>query len=214
MLRQRRLVCRSASCSIGRRAVRADALAGAARVSASTWKSGVDRHDSVGSPLVWALFGVIVVAVLAIDLGIFHRKAHVVRMREAAIWTGGVDRLALLLQRLHLFRFGRHQGGRSSCRAGCSKYALSIDNIFVFLVVFSLLPVPAEQQHRVLFWGILGAVISRGVFIGARRGAASQRFHWVMYILGAFLVYTGFKILVRRTRSRSRAEPGLRCSGA
>ncbi|HEY0714688.1 MAG TPA: TerC family protein [Polyangia bacterium] len=148
---------------------------------------------SVGSPIVWAVFALIVVGALAIDLGLFHRKAHVVKMREAAMWTAIWAALALSFNGWIYYRFGGVKAAEF-LQGWLLEYALSVDNIFVFLVVFRYFRVPADQLHRVLFWGILGAVISRGIFIGL--GAVLiQRFHWVMYILGAFLVYTSIKIL-------------------
>jgi tellurite resistance protein TerC len=151
---------------------------------------------SVGSPLVWTLFALIVIAVLAIDLGLFNRRAHVVRMREAALWTTAWAALALAFNGFIYHRFGGTKAAEF-LQGWLLEYALSIDNIFVFLVVFRYFRVPAEQLHRVLFWGILGAVVSRGLFIGA--GAVLiQRFHWVMYILGAFLVFTAGKIVLAK----------------
>jgi tellurite resistance protein TerC len=148
---------------------------------------------SVGSPLVWAAFALLVVAVLALDLGVFNRKAHVVRMREAVLWTSAWATLALGFNAFIYYRFGAVKAAEF-LQGYLLEYALSVDNIFVFLVVFRYFRVPNEQLHRVLFWGILGAVISRGLFIGL--GAVIiQRFHWVMYILGAFLVYTAGKII-------------------
>jgi tellurite resistance protein TerC len=148
---------------------------------------------SVGSPLVWAVFALVVIGALAVDLGLFHRKAHVVKMREAAMWTAVWAALALSFNGWIYYRFGGVKAAEF-LQGWLLEYALSIDNIFVFLVVFRYFRVPADQLHRVLFWGILGAVISRGIFIGL--GAVLiQRFHWVMYILGAFLVYTSIKIL-------------------
>ena len=149
---------------------------------------------SVGSPLVWAVFALVVIAALAIDLGLFHRKAHVVKIREATMWTAIWAALALGFNGWIYYRFGGVKAAEF-LQGWLLEYALSIDNIFVFLIVFRYFRVPADQLHRVLFWGILGAVISRGIFIGL--GAVLiERFHWIMYILGAFLVYTAIKILV------------------
>jgi tellurite resistance protein TerC len=151
---------------------------------------------SVGSPLLWALFAAVVIVALAIDLGIFHRQAHVVRMREAAVWTGVWASLALGFNAFIYYRFGGIKAAEF-LQGWLLEYALSIDNVFVFLVVFRYFRVPQDQLHRVLFWGILGAVISRGLFIGL--GAVMiQRYHWVLYILGAFLVYTAIKILLQK----------------
>jgi tellurite resistance protein TerC len=152
--------------------------------------------SSSGSPLVWLLFIAVVVVALAVDLGIFHRRAHVVRMREAAVWTGVWATLALGFNGFIYYRFGGIKAAEF-LQGWLLEYALSIDNVFVFLVVFRYFRVPQEQLHRVLFWGILGAVISRGLFIGL--GAVMiQRYHWVLYILGAFLVYTAIKIILQK----------------
>ncbi len=151
---------------------------------------------SIGSPLIWSFFAVLVVAVLAIDLGLFNRKAHVVKMREAALWTATWSALALSFNGYIYYKYGGVKAAEF-LQGWLLEYALSIDNIFVFLVVFRYFRVPPDQLHRVLFWGILGAVISRGLFIGL--GAVIiERFHWVMYFLGAFLVYTAIKIISSR----------------
>ena len=159
--------------------------------------------SSVGSPLVWALFAAIVILALAVDLGIFHRKAHVVRMREAAIWTTVWAALALAFNGFIYYRYGGEKAAEF-LQGWLLEYALSVDNVFVFLIVFRYFKVPPEQLHRVLFWGIIGAVVSRGIFIGAGK-VIIERFHWVMYILGAFLVYTGIKILVQK---EGEVDPG------
>jgi tellurite resistance protein TerC len=158
---------------------------------------------TTGSPLLWLLFAAVVVVALAVDLGIFHRHAHVVRMREAAVWTGVWATLALSFNGFIYYRFGGIKAAEF-LQGWLLEYALSIDNVFVFLVVFRYFRVPQDQLHRVLFWGILGAVISRGLFIGL--GAVMiQRYHWVLYILGAFLVYTAIKIILQKDEA---VDPG------
>ena len=159
--------------------------------------------SSVGSPLVWAVFAAVVLLALAADLGIFHRKAHVVRMREAAIWTAVWAALAFGFNAFIYYRYGGVKAAEF-LQGYLLEYALSIDNVFVFLIVFRYFKVPQEQLHRVLFWGIIGAVVSRGIFIGAGK-VIIERFHWVMYILGAFLVYTGIKILFQK---EGEVDPG------
>jgi len=151
---------------------------------------------TVGSPLLWGLFALVVIVFLAIDLGIFHRKAHSVSMKEAAVWTSIWCTLALLFNGYVFHRFGP-QKGLEFFQGWLLELALSVDNVFVFLVIFSYFRVAEEHRHRVLFWGIIGAVVTRGIFIGAGV-AVIERFHWVMYILGGFLVYTAIKILVQR----------------
>lgn len=152
--------------------------------------------NSVGSPVLWVFFAAVVVVALAIDLGIFNRHAHVVKFREATTWTLVWAALALSFNGFIYYRFGTVKAFEF-LQGWLLEYALSIDNVFVFLVVFRYFRVPGDQLHRVLFWGILGAVISRGLFIGL--GAVIiARFHWVMYILGAFLVYTSIKLMAQK----------------
>jgi tellurite resistance protein TerC len=148
---------------------------------------------SVASPLVWALFAAVVVVALAVDLGLFHRESRVVTMKEATLWTVVWALLALAFNAFVQRRFGTEKA-LQFMQGWLLEWALSVDNVFVFLVIFRFFQVPAQHLHRVLFWGIIGAVVARGLFIAAG-GAIIQRFHWVMYALGAFLVYTGAKIL-------------------
>ncbi len=151
---------------------------------------------SVGSPIYWAIFAVVVVVVLALDLGVFHRKAHSVTVREAASWIGVWVTLGLLFNAFVFTKFGSEKGLQFT-QAWLLEYALSIDNVFVFIIIFKYFKVPEEYQHRVLFWGILGAVITRGLFVVA--GAALiVRFHWVMYLLGAFLVITAVRLMFQK----------------
>src|SRR5262245_51296186 len=149
--------------------------------------------ESVGSPGLWLGFTVFVLAMLALDLGVFHREAHVVRFREALGWSGLWVGLALAFNALVYHWFGAERGLEFLTGYLIEK-ALSVDNIFVMLVVFSFFAVPAAYQHRVLFWGILGALVMRGIFILA--GAALlQRFHFVLYLFGGFLVFTGIRLM-------------------
>lgn len=152
--------------------------------------------ESVGTPVLWAGFTVFILAMLALDLGVFHRKEHRLGIREALMWSVVWIGLALVFNVGVYFWFGPERALEFLTGYLIEK-ALSVDNLFVFLVLFSYFAVPAQLQHRVLFWGILGALIMRAVFIMA--GAALiQSFHWVIYIFGAFLVYTGFKLLASR----------------
>lgn len=152
--------------------------------------------ESVGTPALWIGFTLFVVVMLALDLGVFHRKAHEVRVREALAWTGIWVALALVFNLGIYFWFGTERALEFLTGYVIEK-ALSVDNLFVFLVIFSYFSVPSQLQHRVLLWGILGALVMRAVFILA--GAVLlQRFHWVMYIFGAFLLFTGVKLLVQR----------------
>ncbi len=153
---------------------------------------------SVGSPLVWGLFALIVIVALAIDLGVFNREARPVRMRDAAIWVVVWCSLGLAFNLFVLRRFGVHKG-LEFLQGWLLELALSADNVFVFLVILSYFKVSRDVQHKVLFWGIVGAVISRGAFIAA--GAATiHAFHWVLYLLGAFLVFTAIKILAQEDK--------------
>jgi len=133
---------------------------------------------------------------LALDLGVFHRKAHVVHVREALIWTSVWVTLALIFNVGVYFWFGSERALEFLTGYLIEK-ALSIDNVFVFIVVFSAFAVPAQYQHRVLFWGILGALVMRALFI-VLGAALLQRFHWVIYVFGGFLVFTGVKLFVQR----------------
>jgi tellurite resistance protein TerC len=148
---------------------------------------------SVGGPLIWAIFASTVILMLALDLGVFHRKAHVVRFREAAVWSLVWIGLAMLFNVLVYFQCGANRG-LEFFQAWLIEKALSVDNIFVFLAAFSYFAVPERLQHRVLFWGIFGAFLTRGVFIllGAALLAA---FHWVIYVFGVFLVMTAIRLM-------------------
>jgi tellurite resistance protein TerC len=145
---------------------------------------------------MWVGFAVFVVTFLTLDLGVFHRKAHAVGLREAAAWTAVWVSLAMVFNAGIYHWFGPTKALEFTTGYLIEK-ALSVDNIFVFLVLFTFFRVPAEHQHRVLFWGILGAVVMRAVFILA--GAALlARFHWIIYVFGAVLVVTGVKLFVQR----------------
>lgn len=148
--------------------------------------------ESIGTPSLWIGFTVFVLALLALDLGVFHRQAHAVRAREALSWSIVWISLALLFNAGVYTWFGPERGLEFLTGFLIEK-ALAVDNIFVFVVLFSYFAVPASLQHKVLFWGILGALVMRAIFIflGA---ALLQHFHWVMYVFGAFLVLTGIKL--------------------
>ena len=140
----------------------------------------------------WIGFNVFVLAMLALDLGVFHRKAHSVSVREAFGWSAFWIALALTFN-LGVAHFLGRQAGLEFLTGYLIEKALSVDNLFVFVLVFSYFRVPAKYQHRVLFWGILGALLMRGAMIAA--GAALiERFHWIIYVFGAFLVVTGIRM--------------------
>lgn len=141
----------------------------------------------------WAGFVLAVVVLLALDLGVFHRRAREVRIREAVGWTGFWVLLALSFG-LWIYRSQSREGGLQFLTGYLIELSLSMDNVFVIALIFSYFNVPLRFQHRVLFWGILGAIVMRGVMIGA--GAALiKQFHWLLYVLGAFLVITGIRML-------------------
>jgi tellurite resistance protein TerC len=147
----------------------------------------------LGSPLQWGVFLGIVFGLLALDLGVFHRKEHRVGIREAIVWSIVWTVLALIFN-YWIYREYGAQLGLEFLTAYVIERSLSFDNIFVFIVIFNYFAVPAQYQHRVLFWGILGALVSRGLFI-ALGAALIARFDWLIFVFGGFLVYTGIKIL-------------------
>ena len=150
----------------------------------------------IGTPLLWAGFLAFVLAMLALDLGLFHRKAHAVGVREALIWSGVWVLLSLLFGAGLWWRFGS-TAGLEFLTAYLVEKSLSVDNVFVFLAVFSALAIPAVHQHRVLFWGILSALALRAAMIFAGT-AALARFEWLVYVFGVLLVLTGVKLFMRR----------------
>src|SRR5262249_44392051 len=161
---------------------------------------------SVGTPVLWGGFIVFVLAMLALDLGIFHRKAHAVSFNEALLWSGGLVGLAVALNGWRGLSFG-HRYGMEFLSGYLIEKSLSVDNIFVFVAIFSSFGIPAMYQHRILFWGILTALVLRAVMILA--GAAMlERFHWLVYIFGAFLILTGIRFFFQRN-SEPRPEESI-----
>ncbi len=150
--------------------------------------------DGIGSPVLWAGFLGFVVVMLALDLGVFHRKAHQVRMKEALGWSLVWVSLALAFNGLVWWRFGS-QAGLEFLTGYLIEKSLSVDNIFVFVVIFGSLSIPAVHQHRVLFWGILSALVLRAAMIFAGT-ALLARFHWLVYVFGGFLVLTAVKLVM------------------
>ncbi len=140
----------------------------------------------------WTAFTLAVIFFLALDLGVFHRKAHSVKFKEALIWTGIWFTMAMLFAWGLSFLRGQ-QEALEFVTGYIVELSLSMDNVFVIALIFGYFRVPLPYQHRVLFWGILGALIMRGIMIGA--GAALVRqFEWTLMIFGAFLVFTGIKM--------------------
>jgi len=143
---------------------------------------------------MWVGFNLFVLVLLALDLGILHRKDHAVGIREALLLSLGYFVLALIFG-TGVYHYLGAEAGFQFFTGYLIEKTLSVDNIFVFVLIFSFFAVPAEYQHRVLFWGILGALVMRAtmILIGA---AVIQSFHWVLYLFGAFLVFTGIKMLI------------------
>ena len=140
----------------------------------------------------WIAFNAFVLAMLAVDLFVFHKEAHEVRVREAAAWSLVWIALAMLFG-AGVYRFMGRDAGLEYFTGYLIEKALSVDNIFIFVLIFGFFRVPARYQHRVLFWGILGALLMRGAMIAA--GAyLIQQFHWIIYVFGAFLVVTGIRM--------------------
>ena len=144
----------------------------------------------------WVAFIAFVLAMLALDLGVFNKTPHVVKAKEAAAWTGVWVGLALVFA-AGLAYFVDRQTALTFLTGYVIEESLSVDNIFVIVLIFQYFAVPAQYQHRVLFWGILGALIMRGIFIGV--GAALlARFEWIIYIFGALLVITGVRMALKQ----------------
>jgi tellurite resistance protein TerC len=159
--------------------------------------------------MLWVGFNLFVLAMLALDLGLFHREEHEVTPKEAGLWTGVWITLSLL------FCGGLWGAGHWSreqalqwVTAYVVEYALSVDNLFVFLLVFSFFQVPGRVQHRVLFWGILGAFVMRAVLI-ITGAALVRRFHWLTYLFGAFLVFTALKMAFAKDGEEAEPEQSL-----
>jgi tellurite resistance protein TerC len=155
------------------------------------------------------LFTLFVLGMLALDLGVFHRRAHVVSFREATLWSGFWVALSLTFN-LGLYFWRGPQPALEFLTGYILEKSLSLDNIFVFAVIFTYMAVPAEDQHKALFWGIFGALAMRGIFIAAGVALVS-RFNWILYVFGAFLVYTGVKLLLQKhQRIHPERNPVLR----
>lgn len=152
----------------------------------------------MGTPLLWVVFNLFVLLSIALDLGVFHRKAHKIEIKEAALWSGVWVLLACLFG-YYVWHWHGAQRGLEFFTGYVIEKALSVDNLFVFLVLFRTFGVDERVQHRVLEWGIIGALIMRGLMIAA--GAALiHRFEWVMPVFGLFLVYTGIHMFVQRDK--------------
>ncbi len=159
---------------------------------------------SIGSPWLWAGFIGFVILMLALDLGVFHRKAHAVSTQEALLWSGLWVAMALLFN-LGIYQWFGAKAGTEFLTGYLIEKSLSIDNIFVFVLIFASLKIPSHYQHRVLFWGILSALILRAgmIFAGA---ALLARFHALIYVFGAFLIVTGIKMFMQRKQHDTGAD--------
>jgi tellurite resistance protein TerC len=144
----------------------------------------------------WVGFNAFVILMLSLDLGVFHRKTHKVPVKEAAIWTAVWISLAMIFMGIIYFDMGKVKA-LEFLTGYVIEYSLSVDNIFVFIMIFSYFAVDDRYQHKVLFWGILGALIMRAIFIFAGV-ALINKFHWIIYIFGGFLIITGIRMLFQR----------------
>jgi tellurite resistance protein TerC len=159
-----------------------------------------------GTIWLWIGFNLFVLLMLALDLGVFHRKAHVISLREATIWSGVWIALAMVFNLgLYFFwdqisptsEYTNSQASLAFFTGYLIEKSLSVDNIFVFVLIFTFFAVPAAYQHRVLFWGIIGALLMRGALI-AVGATLLKEFHWIIYVFGAFLIFTGIRMALHR----------------
>lgn len=151
---------------------------------------------------LWVGFNLFVLLMLALDLGVFHRQSHTVSTKEAITWSVVWISLSLIFNVIIYFfwdqmvpnsQYTNSEAALAFLTGYLIEKSLSVDNIFVFILIFSFFAVPAAYQHRVLFWGILGALVMRGILI-AVGAALLEQFHWIIYVFGAFLIYTGIRM--------------------
>ena len=147
----------------------------------------------MGTPLLWLIFNLFVLATIALDLGVFHRRPHKMSTREAFTWTFVWVGISIAFG-LGVTHFGGEQRGLEFFTGYVIEKALSVDNLFLFLVIFRAFSVDEKIQHRILEWGIVGALVMRGVMIAAGAGLI-ERFSWILYVFGAFLVFAGLHML-------------------
>jgi tellurite resistance protein TerC len=152
--------------------------------------------------ILWITFNLFVLGMLALDLGVFHRKSHEVSVREALTWTAIWISLAMAFNLFVYFHFDKEKAIEFFTGYMIEK-SLSVDNIFVIIMIFSYFNVPKAYQHKVLFWGILGALVMRAIFIFAGIELI-HKFHWLIYLFGGFLIFTGIRML---TSSGVKLEP-------
>jgi tellurite resistance protein TerC len=151
----------------------------------------------------WIIFILFILAMLALDLGVFNRKAHVIKVKEALWWTFFWVSLAMLFC-LGIYYFKGQEKALEFLAAYLIEESLSIDNLFVFLLIFNYFGIPVMYEHKALFWGILGALVLRAIFIIAGV-ALIAKFHWVIYIFGAFLIITAIKMAFEKDK---KIQPG------
>src|SRR4030095_14783072 len=160
---------------------------------------------------MWVAFNVFVLVMLAVDLGVLHRRAHEVRLKEALVWSGIWIALALLFT-LGVYSWDGPQPALEFLTGYLIEKSLSVDNIFVFVLIFSYFKVPGRYQHKVLFLGILGALVMRAMFIFAGI-ALLQLLHWIIYVFGALLILTGIKMAMEKDKEiHPDKNPGLKLS--
>jgi tellurite resistance protein TerC len=149
-----------------------------------------------GNIWLWIGFNLFVLTMLALDLGVFHRKAHTVSIKEALLWSAVWIALAMIFN-TGIYLFSGIELALQFFTGYLIEKSLSVDNIFVFVLLFTSFQVPAAYQHRVLFWGILGALIMRGILI-ALGSVLLAMFHWIIYLFGAFLIVAGLRMALHR----------------
>ncbi len=157
-----------------------------------------------GNTWLWIGFNIFVLAMLALDLGVFHRKAHSISIREALSWSGVWIALAMTFN-AGIYFFSGSEPALQFFTGYLIEKSLSVDNIFVFVLLFAAFSVPAAYQHRVLFWGVLGALIMRGTMIGLGV-VLLEAFHWIIYLFGAFLIFTGIRMAFLQGESEVHPE--------
>lgn len=155
----------------------------------------------------WIGFHVFILTMLALDLGVLNKRPHKIAVKEALVWSAVWISLALIFNIFVLIEFGKTKA-LEFLTGYLIEYSLSVDNIFVFILIFSYFSIKAHYQHKILFWGILGALIMRGIFIFAGV-TLINRFHWIVIIFGAFLIFTGIKMLVQKEEQVAPEKNGL-----
>ena len=148
------------------------------------------------SIVFWIVFNVIILTMLVLDLGVFNKRAHKIAVKEALIWSAVWITLALAFNVFVLIQFGKTKA-LEFLTGYVIEYSLSVDNIFVFILIFSFFSVKPQYQHKILFWGILGALVMRAIFIFAGI-TLINRFHWIVIIFGGFLIYSGIRMLFQK----------------